>query len=46
MIDNADAARREVRRIGDLSLLTLSAGAYEAYPAGSLVEAVTLADDA
>lgn len=45
LVDNADASRREVRRIGDLSLLHLTAGAYEAYPAGSLVEAVVLADD-
>ncbi len=46
VIDRADASHREVRRIGALFSVTLSTGAYGDYPAGSLAEKVTLADDA
>lgn len=46
LIGNAtDTTHWEVRRIGDLSQLRVTTGAYEYYAAGSLVEAVTLADD-
>jgi len=35
---------QEARRIGNLNLLTLTTGAYSAYPAASVVQGVTLAD--
>lgn len=38
-------ATEEVRRIGELDELTIAEGLYEDYPARSLVEKVTLADD-
>ncbi len=45
-IDNTvDNTHREVRRIGELSELTLSTGTYEEYGAGTLVEVVMMADD-
>jgi len=37
-------ATRQARRIGRLHRVTLSAGAYRAYPASAVVEAVTLTD--
>jgi phage tail sheath protein FI len=40
-----DVNTHQVRRIGNLGLLSLGTGAYSAYPAGSIVEGVTLADD-
>jgi Bacteriophage tail sheath protein len=45
VIDSADVEAREVRRIGELSRFTISIGAYEDYPAGALVEGVTLQDN-
>jgi len=45
IFDLANNATRQARRIGSLSRLSLSAGAYRAYPAGAIVEAVTVADD-
>ncbi len=45
-IDNAaDPTKQEVRRIGELYEIDVTTGAYETYSGGSLVEAVTLADD-
>jgi len=41
----ADAATRQARRIGRLSRLLLTAGAYSSYQASSTVEAVNLTDD-
>jgi uncharacterized protein len=46
VIDSANTAEREVRRIGELHLMTVTPGAAEAYPAGALVEGVNLGDDA
>ena len=45
VINSADVNEREVRRIGVLSQLTFSTGAYEDYPTGSIVDVVTLEDD-
>lgn len=45
VIDDADHTMREVRRIGELDRLPLANATTEMYPAGSIVEAVTLADD-
>src|SRR5262245_7300083 len=45
VIDSANTAEREVRRIGELRLMTVTPGAAEAYPAGALVEGVNLGDD-
>lgn len=45
VINSADANTREVRRIGELSQFGVSTGVYEHYPAGSIAEAITLADD-
>jgi phage tail sheath protein FI len=42
---DADLARREVRRIGDLSQLEIVPGAYGGYAPGSLVEAIVFQDD-
>jgi Bacteriophage tail sheath protein len=39
------AATREMRRIGDLSMLPLATGTYGVCPAGSIVERVDLGDD-
>jgi hypothetical protein len=44
-IQSDDAVNREVRRIGVLTQLTPTAGAYAEYPVGSTVVAVTPADD-
>ena len=46
IFDINSAATREARRIGALSMLTLTTGLYAATPAGSLVERVDLGDDA
>lgn len=40
----ADSASREVRRIGELDAVTIAPPPVEAYPAGSLVEAVQMAE--
>ena len=45
VVNNANATRREVRRIGALRQLTLDAGAYESYPDGTIAQGVTIADD-
>jgi uncharacterized protein len=45
IFDINSAATREARRIGALSMLTLTTGVYAATPAGSLVERVDLGDD-
>ncbi|MBN1439675.1 MAG: phage tail sheath subtilisin-like domain-containing protein [Anaerolineales bacterium] len=45
IVDPADSSKYEARTIGALSLLTLAGGAYEEYPAGSIVEEVTLGVD-
>ena len=44
VIDAANTADREVRRIGELHVMTISAGVGEDYPASTLIEAVNLAD--
>jgi phage tail sheath protein FI len=44
-IDSGNTAQREVRRIGELHLLTVSPGLAENFPAGTLVEGVDLVDD-
>ena len=46
IFDINNAAGREARRIGVLSMLTLATGLYAATPAGSLVERIDLGDDA
>jgi phage tail sheath protein FI len=46
ILDINSSATREARRIGALSMLTLTTGLYAATPAGSLVERVDLGDDA
>src|SRR5262249_4182379 len=38
IFDRANNAMREARRIGNLSLLTLSIGSYGGYPSGTLIE--------
>jgi hypothetical protein len=45
IFDINSAATREARRIGALSMLTVTTGVYAATPAGSLVERVDLGDD-
>lgn len=45
VIDRTNTAEREVRRIGELHLMTVSPSAAETYPAGTLVEGVTLTDE-
>ncbi|MGH9256238.1 MAG: phage tail sheath family protein [Vicinamibacterales bacterium] len=45
-IIGAGGAGVEVRRIGELGTIDVSTGAAEDYPAGSVVEEVTVADDA
>jgi uncharacterized protein len=45
IFDLANNETRQARRIGSLSRLVLSAGAYRPYPASAVVEAVTIADD-
>jgi len=45
VIDDADHSIREVRRIGELDRLPLANATTEMYPAGSIVEVVTLNDD-
>jgi hypothetical protein len=45
IIDPGDPNAAEVRRIGALGTIDLSTGAYETYPAGALVQQVTLGDD-
>ena len=45
IFDINNAAVREARRIGALSILTLATGVYAASPAGSIVERVDLGDD-
>jgi phage tail sheath protein FI len=44
VIDQGNTAEREVRRIGNMRQATLSTGAAEPYPAGTIVEGVNLAD--
>lgn len=44
VIDSANTAEREVRRIGELHQMTISAGAEEAHAAGAFLEGVTLTD--
>jgi len=46
IFDIGNAASREARRVGALSMLTLATGVYAATPAGSTVERVDLGDDA
>ncbi|MGO9885424.1 MAG: phage tail sheath family protein [Solirubrobacteraceae bacterium] len=46
VINSADAATCEVRRIGELHSVTIAPAAADAYAASSLVEGVTLTDDA
>jgi Bacteriophage tail sheath protein len=46
IFDINNAAGREARRIGALSMLTLTTGLYAAAAAGSIVERVDLSDDA
>ena len=46
ILDINSSATREARRIGALSMLTLTTGLYAATPAGSLVERIDLGDDA
>jgi phage tail sheath protein FI len=45
IIDPGAPATAEVRRIGALGTIDLSTGAAETYPAGSIVEQVSVADD-
>jgi phage tail sheath protein FI len=45
VLESANPPNFEVRRIGALRELAIGPGAYEEYPAGTLVEAVTLAPD-
>ncbi len=45
VIDSANTDQREVRRIGELHLATISPAVAESYAAGTLVEAVNLGDD-
>ncbi len=45
ILDRATVDQSEVRRIGDLRLLPLSATAYELYADGTTVQGVTLTDD-
>jgi phage tail sheath protein FI len=45
IIFNRGTPTQQARRIGSLGLLSLSTGAYGTYPAGTLVEGVSLADD-
>jgi len=45
IFDRANNATREARRIGNLSLLTLSSGAYGSYPPATLMQGVDLLDD-
>ena len=46
IIDAANPPNFEARRIGALNQFPIAPGAYEEYPAGTVVEAVTLAPDA
>ena len=46
VINSADAATCEVRRIGELHSVTIAPAAADAYAASSLVEGVTLTNDA
>jgi phage tail sheath protein FI len=46
IVDPGDTKKREVRLVGSLALFTLENEAYEEYPAGSLVEEVSIAADA
>jgi uncharacterized protein len=46
ILDINSSATREARRIGALSMLTLTTGVYAGTPAGSLVERIDLGDDA
>jgi phage tail sheath protein FI len=45
IIDRANNAVREVRRVGALTTLAIPTGAYQNYTANSLVERITLQDD-
>ncbi len=45
IFDLADNEARQARRIGRLSRLPLSTGAYRPYPTSAVIEAVTLTDD-
>ncbi|PYS84955.1 MAG: hypothetical protein DMF67_02905 [Acidobacteria bacterium] len=45
VINNADLATREARRIGILTQFRLSTGAYDGYTASTIVTAVNMADD-
>jgi hypothetical protein len=45
VIDSANTIQREVRRIGELHLMTVSPGFGETLSAGALVEEVSLGDD-
>jgi phage tail sheath protein FI len=46
IFETGDNDRREVRRIGNLSLLKLSMGTYGSYPASSVVEGVAITNAA
>ncbi len=45
VINRADLTTREARRIGVLSQISIEPGAYEEYPAGTVVRAVKIEDD-
>jgi uncharacterized protein len=45
LVHAVDPAHNEVRRIGVLGQLTAAPGAFELYPAGSIVDKVDIADD-
>lgn len=45
IFNRADNATRQARRIGRLGMLSLAIGVYGAYPAGTLIEGVNLAND-
>jgi phage tail sheath protein FI len=45
LVHAVDPAHREVRRIGVLGQLTAAPGAFESYPAGTVVDKVDIADD-
>jgi phage tail sheath protein FI len=42
----SDSSHAEIRKIGQLGSLTLAVPAYSEYPTGTIVESVTLVDDA
>jgi len=45
VLDDAGAANREVRRIGDLKILGLALPTYEDYPVGTIVAQIEIEDD-